>query len=337
MNVVFAYLGTKIPKYFVQNLKYFRSTFPEIPLCVVIDDVPNAKKLEKLGFTTYLVREEVRESCDELALKLNHDMKFRSGFWMKTVGRFLALQDLMEQSNLEDVIHVEGDLLCLPKFPFEKFEYLPRGLAFPLETPDLGIASILYIKNFAAVESLCDFTKKEIERDPRTTDMRVLGRYAKVHENEVFLLPTFSCSGQVNPRYEASSVLNIIVNDESIFQGIFDSVSLGQYLFGVDPKNNRGLVKKFFIDDNHLVDPSKFNFLEKGGSIEVLDSKGDIKKLFSLHIHSKELAAFRYPLNTKLILKNYRKSKSGVVFKVKISVMLTQTYKSLIRRASVFK
>jgi hypothetical protein len=337
MNVVFVYLGKKLPQYFIRNITYFQKTFPNIRHWVVTDENKVLQKLLSSGFNAYFVGEELKEAFDEMSVRLSHDMSFRSGFWMKTIGRFHAIQNLMIEENLEKVIHVEGDVLCLPQFPFEKFEKMKQGVAYPLEAPDLGIASVLFIQNTKAMNLLIAFTEEEINRNPQTTDMRILGRFAKEYESEVFLLPTFSLEDQVNSIYSGRSIVQSIIANEGKFQGVFDSVSLGQYLFGVDPKNSRGVVKKFLTNNNHFVNPRKFEFLKSGESIAVANSNGHLSSLFSLHIHSKELSAFNYPLNLDLILENYEESKFGESTTVRMGVMLAQIFKSLTRRASVFK
>jgi hypothetical protein len=337
MNVVFVYLGKKLPRYFIRNITYFQKTFPNIRNWVVTDENKVLQKLLSSGFNAYFVGEELKEALDEMSVRLSHDMSFRSGFWTKTIGRFHAIQNLMKKENLEKVIHVEGDVLCLPQFPFEKFEKMKQGLAYPLEAPDLGIASVLFIQNLKVMNLLIAFTEEEINRNPKTTDMRILGRFAKEYESEVFLLPTFSLEDQVNSIYSGRSIVQSIIANEGKFQGVFDSVSLGQYLFGVDPKNSRGVVRKFLANKNHFVNPRKFEFLKSGESIAVANSNGHLSSLFSLHIHSKELSAFNYPLNLDLILENYEESKFGESTTVRMGVMLAQIFKSLTRRASVFK
>jgi len=333
INAAFVYLGFSLPKYFLKNIENFQETFPHIPLWVVVDDSRMACYLRKRNFNVFIVGEQVVNNSKTLSKKLRHDVEFRAGFWVKTLTRFLAIRDLMQEQQISNVLHIEGDVLCFPTFPFEKFKSLKEELAFPLESPRLGIASILYVRDLKAVKRLCEFALDEVERDPTTTDMRVLGRYREEFKERVLVLPTFTSLEQVNERYINEDLIHEILRSEKLFGGIFDSVSLGQYLFGIDPKNHRGIVKSFLVNSEHLINPQKYRFIDKRDSIAVeTDEKNRLSDIYSLHIHSKDISAFSFPRNIGLIMKKYENSKHGISNRFSASTFISQAIYAARRR-----
>jgi hypothetical protein len=161
----------------------------------------------------------------------------------------------------------------------------------------LGIASILYLKSPRAAKILCDFVEKEVSSNSKTTDMIILGRLLLESQENILILPTFSNVSQLNPQFRNFSGIKAIMNARTYFGGIFDSVSIGQYLLGIDSRNNRGIRRSFVVNKNHLVDPSKVRMRFNPSGAEVLDRNDNISYLYSLHIHSKDLKAFIFPFN----------------------------------------
>jgi hypothetical protein len=114
-SIVFVHIGKKIPdhaKIPLSQARLFNSDCPIILLAnqVAIDKISSSKKLQKANIT-YVSCESLslsdahRKFCDDTTL----NSVWREGFWRYTSERFLYLDDLMSQYDLENVFHLEYD------------------------------------------------------------------------------------------------------------------------------------------------------------------------------------------------------------------------------------
>lgn len=338
-TVAFVFLGKKYPKYFEKNMDFFRKTFPQQPMVVIVDNVKTEETLLKNGIDCFNVIHNRGWEPNSLTGALDHDLRFRSGFWAKTLVRFLALQMFITDKQMENVLHIESDVLVLPSFPFDKFKQIKQGLAFPLESPTLGIASTLFIKNVNAINLLCDFSAAEVKRDPKTTDMKVLGNLYRISPEKVFLLPTFSNRQQVREEFTNLKVVDEILRNGKLFDGIFDSVSIGQFFFGIDPRNNRGFVRHYINDRSHLIEVPKLSFhvYDSGVKVSKFLTEKPTGQLYSLHIHSKDLSAFNYPFNRRRFQRVIESSNNGPVIRFNPLIFVLQLISFISRKFYVFK
>jgi len=76
---------------------------------------------------------------------------------------------------------------------------------------------------------------------------------------------------------------------------LFDGAAIGQYLGGVDPRNQKS--KPGFINESCVFNPSRFLFEwikdDKGREIPYAIFKDCKYRINNLHIHSKNLAKFK--------------------------------------------
>jgi len=128
------------------------------------------------------------------------------------------------------------------------------------------------------------------------------------------------------------------LNDQAIllFGGLFDGSAYGRYLFGDDPRNNRGV--SWLRSNNDLTGLDIRNMLLRSRNGRdfpyIYDSKLKIDlPLYSLHIHSKKLALFRTGKSEKLIKKASLEYKSKVKKTFSLNIFLKSIKISLMRRA----
>jgi hypothetical protein len=94
-----------------------------------------------------------------------------------------------------------------------------------------------------------------------------------------------------------------------IFGGLFDAIDMGFFFFGEDPRNNRGFRMIRKVDETSYLKLSsvKFSYDKKRNFLN-MEFNGEIYPLFTLHIHSKDLRAFRLKKFGKLAEKRIRNS-----------------------------
>jgi hypothetical protein len=283
MKIVLVYLGKKLPKYAKKNVEYLSHTFPTQDFVLLIDhrnkfNLHSLKNLEILRvndpFESWLIGNNILENGGNL----------QNDFWYKTLARFKVITDYMAAQN-ESVLHVEADVLLSLNFPFNLIQSIEENLAFPLINRDQAIASLLYIKDYNAAQKLLNFSEKALVRNPKNTDMDILGMLFKETPEDVFILPTidpksalvthtFKSSGQIAGQHYAK------------FNGLFDGATLGQYFFGLDRIHTNGFLKTGIYLSHHFVDPRNVRILIKRKKFYV--HKGDSTfELYNLHLHSK--------------------------------------------------
>jgi len=284
VHIVLVYSGKRLPEHHLANVRLLSKTFPAKDVITVVDHREAQNQLRKRNFSSYLVNYEI-EAFNKLKDRLSHNEKALNGFWYKTIKRFYMLREFMKSESVFPVLHIESDVILFPNFPFERLSAFAADLAYPFVTESSAAASIFFVRSVKALEGFLTFAESDslVNTD---TDMTLLARYAENHS--VTILPTLV------PDQAAESKLFPFGLEQSGFGGIFDAATYGQFLFGLDPRNNFGLRKVFSRPTSHLASPQEltFWFSKNDKSLNVTTSSGSTLPLFNLHIHSKDLRAF---------------------------------------------
>jgi hypothetical protein len=291
MKIAYVYLGeSNLPSYVLENLTNTRSKFPHIDLIFISDNLKSISIVKNLGIDVWRCRNQATLNSEVLN-SMNHPMEFRSGFWFNTLARFFALEEFMESSGEREILQIEADVWLSPKFPFSKFESFTKELAYPMESIGRGAASVLYVGSIRAIRDFNEFCKNELRSLPDATDMTLLGSYCENHPDRVLVLPSGSDSNffkEFTPSYISSEGSF----HAAYFGGVFDPLTYGMHLFGVDPKNYRGILKLFSDPPHHVVAirSLEFDLINH----EIFAKQGsELTPILNLHIHSKNLKIFR--------------------------------------------
>jgi len=212
----------------------------------------------------------------------NKDNSFRNGFWTLTSIRFFYIYEYMKLNNVENVIHLENDVLIYYNCDNTiKSLFNNNYVYIPFDTYLRNILSIMYIPNhyiFKQILDHYDFSKNDME------NFSDIMKKTNLIQN----LPIFINSNYENDEYK------FVTNNFNNFNYIFDAAAIGQYLGGVDPRNITGDTTGF-INETCIIKYNNYNFLW------IVDNEikkpfiiiNDIKyPIFNLHIHSKNLKRF---------------------------------------------
>lgn len=292
MELVLVYSGNTWPTYLEANLRYLRNKFFDKEITLLVDNPNFPRSYEK--FCKCVVIDYKSELMQSLFNNLTHDKTFWDGFWFKTIERFFLLENYMGRNPSESILHIEADVLLLPNFPFEKIEKIPNGLAFPIISESQAVASVFFVRDLHSLRTFLNFAFEYSLHDPTATDMSILANYA-LNSGDVFILPTIP--KYYAPNYDNSELFRRSqMKENSELDSLFDGATYGQYLFGIDPRNNLGNRKIFKVFPNHFVNPSKFEFflgnLDSSVRLCFQDESGAVNALCCLHVHSKDLRAF---------------------------------------------
>lgn len=270
--VAFVFLGGKIPTYLRLNVLRFVNQWPALQVLLIVDSPQSVPKqlLHKVEVVKY---ERSVETADALA-DLTLNAKFRSGFWIKTLERLLALEAGHARYPERPLLHLEGDVMVFPGFPFEALT-LHGGLSWLRLTKDEDSAALLFSKSANKTSWLVrEITRVAVE-DRGTSDMRALRKIAMDNPGSVSYLP----SSPLDPR---ADVL-----------GVFDAAPLGQWLFGIDPKNIAGKRQNQYSSPHHLQSFEEWGTSCSPSGIMEISSGPRKVRVNSLHLHSKSLRVLR--------------------------------------------
>jgi hypothetical protein len=264
--IVLVHIG-KIPKHLQANIDYIIETFESKQLYLIGDvvlqhTVPNSR------FHFVHVNELIQEWPKEFSIEDRRKF-FRDNFWFTSKARLILIPKFMSKFGIGRVVHVESDVWLHPQFPFGSLEELETPLAFPRVDEKRGIASVMLINGDLGAQLLED----ACHTWPSNSDMEILGNLLN-YEPKVFELPSFLEVDQFS----------------SLGDWVFDGAALGMYLFGADPRNSYGLVRRF--------SKSPMSSTLKLGSISLeeglLTLKNDClsRRISCLHIHAKNSRVF---------------------------------------------
>ena len=291
MKIVFVHFGTRAPKHLILNILRCKKLFSHIPIVLITNRecaLPNSIDLEIFFYAP-------SAEWHQLNRNLSHPKEFRENFWFTSLARFLALENYLT-SNEGEIIHLESDVILSQDFPFKNFSSLKKPLAFLILSKNEGIASHLYIRNHESSKALANFSLKLSKEESRTTDMVMLKKFYDLNQNLVQALPT----GPLPSHAYRESTSEIVIKDMRLgideFNGCFDGADIGIFLYGIDPRNERGKkVMRRSISSNFLnVREIKFKWSKARNFPNVISEfRGVEIPLYSIHVHSKKLALFR--------------------------------------------
>lgn len=216
---------------------------------------------------------------------------FRQGFWHRTLERLFVLEQFMSEMGEESLFHAELDqiLFDIPSLLNSIEKPSTGGLAYPLHTTELGVASVLYVNNTQSLQRLLEFASSG--RRFRH-EMELLGKFHDSHPADVTALSTLA--DVVNPVHEypfPGTTHARMPNNEHIV----DAAQLGLWVAGEDPRNVRWGQRPM----SHYVGHIKSNLLTQSQLSRVraawsptearftvaLDNRSWV--LHNLHLHSK--------------------------------------------------
>ena len=223
---------------------------------------------------------ELNENYDFTSIS-TLDKQFRNGFWFLASLRFFYIYELMNKYNLEDVIHLENDVLIFYNC-CEILKYVNKNYMYiPFDSYKRNIASIIYIPNKEVFKNILDHYNFKLN------DMQNFS-FIKLQTGLIQNFPIFIKNNTLSDE-------QLFVSENSeLFPFIFDAAAIGQYLGGVDPRNISGDTTGF-INETCVIKYNNYRFLFKNiDNVKkpfILIENNEIP-IFNLHVHCKNLHKF---------------------------------------------
>jgi hypothetical protein len=236
--------------------------------------------------TQLLEKSESRALCN-----LEHDLKFRNGYWRLTLERLFSLKYFQREFE-SSLLHLESDILLLPNFPFENIiSYAEKSMMWSDCRTGEDSSALLYSPDSSTISKFIEEACKFLIEKPDLTDMSLLYQIRKVSKFDVKLFPTsalildkeLSSDKEVEKKHESLNTLH----------GIFDSAALGMWLTGIDPRNDYGFTiagdSRHIIESKYISQPQFYRNIDftNEGTIQA-----DGLPVYSIHVHSKNPKLF---------------------------------------------
>lgn len=249
------------------------------------------------GLCLEIILIDVAELPDtyEYTTKSLMDKSFREAFWVYTSARFFYIYECMRKYNIEDVIHIENDVVIYYNVNVLEPLVDKSRIYMPFDSYSRNIASIVYIPNHKSLSYILD--KYDMQRN----DMYNFGKH--IESGKVDTFPIFANKyGQSATEEKYDAEKDFVTKNYARFPYLFDAAAMGQYLGGIDPLNKSGDTRGF-VNATTVIQYDKYKFVWSNHITQtdiyqpflyVADNEADTQLLpiFNLHIHSKTINRF---------------------------------------------
>jgi len=268
MKIVFVMLHN-LQSYIFDNIQHLKN-HDNMDITIITD-----KKFSTLFKNVDVINiEDLIPNYVNVVSRINNT--FRNGFVQLTSYRFIAIYEYMKQHNINNIIHIENDVLIYKKI--DKFHNMNK-LLLTMDSKNRCIPGLMFIPNHEVLKKCLDIF------NPYLIDMQNFSYCYHTLTDYVDTLPIF---------IEDNNITKMITKNFKYYNAIFDAAAIGQYLGGVDPRNVAGDTKGF-INETCVIDYSKYTFIwkkENNKNIPYIIVNHNEYPIVNLHIHCKNLIQF---------------------------------------------
>lgn len=238
---------------------------------------------------------------------------FRDGFWLKAAERLFVLNEFIKYTSLARGFHGELDCIFfdLPGLESRVEASSEKGVFFPRETEERGVASLLYFNSSFALQTLVE---RVSERVALGNEMQILGSLKKKEDGPFFAFPSTEYLFRSAQAKENSQPWPVVPSEPD---SIVDGVVLGQWIFGLDRRNmkGKGVINRIQNHKNsaHFEFPLsllKFKPPTRAGEPPQASADGnDWLQVHAIHVHSK-IHSLLFPWIIRLTLSRLNQGKA---------------------------
>lgn len=296
--IVFIHIGPTLPEHLTGSIKQARLFNKDCPIYLIASQA----SLENQS-STLTEHNIIYVSCESLAPSLSHQEFWEANtnwtggnFWIYTSERFFYLEEFVAQNQLQDVFHLESDMMLYADLE----ELLPTFRAHyegmigaTFENDHRCVPGFMYISNSTPLTQLALSYPKQI--DVFQSDMEALANFKNLHQKIYIdylpiVSPEYSRDHLLEVFSQASKEPEAFSNHIADFDAIFDGAAWGIYLAGWDSFYHAecypGVITPYSV-----FNPSFFEFrwdvdLE-GRRIPVVTYNNKSMRLCNLHITNK--------------------------------------------------
>jgi hypothetical protein len=278
MYLFLVHIGSDFPKYLNDCILQARY-FSKIPIILLIDPV----HFDKVVSVADLLIVPLDDLEDDFFIKkykqiTRLDGSWRDGFWQAASLRFFYILSYAKKNELKDIFHIEYDNLIYYDFAKLLPEFQTSSMKCVLDAPQRCVPSFVYWRD---CDALLDLALTLLDAGQHgENDMIALAKHATKYSEKVGALPI------VTPNYPG--IPTKYSEGYVPFGVLFDGAAVGQYVGGVDPRNEAGDTRGF-INETTIFKCDRVSVTwgldTEGRKVPLLNNA----PLVNLHIHSKDL------------------------------------------------
>jgi len=234
------------------------------------------------GITKVISEDYIDDKFNSFDIK-NYDKNFRDGFWLRTSNRFFLLNSYTMKNNIINFFHIENDNLLFTNLVQVKKSLILSNydMSVVIDSEKRCIPSMMFFKSSCILNDLCDFMLSY----QYNNDMENIFNFYNENKHRVSNLPIIPSDYIINDNSKTN-----YSNQFDELKSIFDGAAIGQYIGGVDPRNDSSNTVGF-INETTVFNPSDSEYVWLDDEIYMVYNNKRIK-INNLHIHSKNLKKF---------------------------------------------
>jgi hypothetical protein len=271
--LIYVWMNSRLPDYGKRAIEYAKSLNPDREVILLCSE--EVGKLE--GVISVQIRDELRKKLSFEAPEIYGGQL--SDFWRVTAERLLLLREYTLSHGIRAFFHAEIDNLVFNIDGLEdRLNVIGSGIFSPRDCMERSFASFIYVNEVDSLGEPFEYFKSPFEA---RNEMEALGYMAKLSK-KFFSLPTESFTENAE---------NWKIVPARACDGIFDAISIGQYLFGLSPHHRRyGDSTNRHRNENCRIDIENSTFLTDGMNLFLqLQTGKPIYRVFNVHVHSKRI------------------------------------------------
>ena len=308
MIVCLIFLG-KVPSYTLYCVQQIRE-WTSLPIYFITDDIDYAKELLFDYQITYVHPNELQGGLVNELEKQKGSFAYSNGLvgreqlFYYSFLRLYLLENFMRNYNINNVFHLEVDnLIYYDPSTFET-QFNTKGVCYMYEDTARSSAALFYARDVDTLHHLNKVILTYINSE-WNSEMVFLGKYADAYPENVYILPHVSLD-------ETKEIPRISENFEHFNNWVFDPLSYGFWLTGIDALHSNGVLS-YRRNTFCKVDITGFKHEwlkdDNGRRYPVIYLNNKTCRIFNLHVHCKDLKPhmsrkFKIPSNKTLITDN---------------------------------
>lgn len=296
--IVFIHMGPSIPQYFFDALAQAR-LFNTCPIYLIADEkaINNSKchTINDNNFHLIHTKSLAKTETHTNFIQNSGLHRHNNPFWIYASERFFYLNEFMTKYNMEDVFHLENDIMLYADLnellPVFKKNYPGIGAVFD---NDLRcIPSLMFIAHYRCLSELTNYIASNAPKG--LNDMEIIALFKNSHSTDTINNLPIIMDSYIT-KYGLKSIHNhsttnpkFYSNNYDLFNSIFDGAALGQYLFGTVLTH----LGPGFINETCLFNPSELHYEwhrdSQNRNIPYAKIDDKLYRINNLHMHSKKL------------------------------------------------
>lgn len=250
---VIVHLG-EVPRYVTHYASLAAAMLPLFDTVLISDatklpSVPGVRVLRARDFATSTSQAQIDAALSSLGI----DPDWRDGYWRRIFLRFALVDAFMRsEKGGGTAVQLESDVLSSlsPQLLAQVVPQMDERCYMPFIDQQTAGPGIMLSASPDGLARACRFVLDSLESGLTSSDMTALAM-----ARDAGFVAAFP--SRVS---ESSFALRVVGSEEeSLARVVFDAAATGQYLCGIDPRNNRGILKPGYRETRGDLDPGSWS------------------------------------------------------------------------------